>query len=298
MGTEEIADGLGVSVRTVRRYARYLEDHGAPIEADHTEGGYRYTHTRFELHGQWLSEDELIGLVLARRLASAIPDRSQKDEIHRLFSRIYQRSPALAQLDRRISLKNICYYRVEPAIFNSVLHSLYQDCKLQVTYRSVFSPKETERTICPLHLVLYRGNWHLIAWCELRSAVRFFTLSRIRKITVLRDQACPSHRLDHDFHDRLETVHGIFLSKEPIQVTLRFTASLADFVREQVWFPGQTIDSEPDGQIRVTFPVGDYPEIIQEILGYGPEVEVIEPQDLRTIIRERIEAMSARYRPE
>lgn len=297
LSTAEIISTLDISVRSLRRDINWLKDHGAPVEFDREREGYRYTRTNFALQGQWLSEDELIGLVLAKRLATAIPDEARKEEIRRLFDKIYQKTPqAVRLLDRRVSLKNICYYRVRPEVFNTVLHALYLDCKLHFVYRPVFAGGETERTVCPLHLILYRGNWHLAAFCELRQENRLFTLSRMHRPQLLSENPCPSHRLDDDFHEKLETVHGIFLSDHPIMVRLRFSATMAGLAREQVWFPGQTIEEDGEGRPVISFPVGDFPEIVQEILGYGPEVEVLEPAELREMVAGRIAAMARLYR--
>lgn len=295
--TEEMAEKLQISVRTLRRDIEDLKDHGAPVEFDRVQGVYRYTHPNYELQGSWLGEDELIGLVLAKRLAVTIPDGARKEEIQRLFDKIYQKTlPAMRLLDRRVSLKNICYYRVRPEVFDTVLHALYRDRKLHFVYRPVFAGGETERTVCPLHLILYRGNWHLAAFCELRQENRLFALSRMHRPQLLSDAPCPSHRLDDDFHERLETVHGIFLSDHPITVRLRFSPAMAGFAREQVWFPGQAIEEDGKGRLVISFPVGDFPEIVQEILGYGPEVEVLEPAELRETVAGRIAAMARLYR--
>jgi predicted DNA-binding transcriptional regulator YafY len=70
---------------------------------------------------------------------------------------------------------------------------------------------------------------------------------------------------------------------------------MADYVREQVWFPCQTIAEAPAGGLLLTFYVTDYREIVREVLSFGADVEVLEPAPLREIIKEHIRKLSAVY---
>lgn len=295
--TDQITEYCECSKETVRRDIKEMKNKRAPIKSDRSISSYYYTDKDYHLPNEWPNEDELIGLVLAKRLATTIPDGTRKKQLKRLFENIYKKNPhqAVRQLDSRITLKNICYYSVKPDVFNTVLRALYLDRKLHFRYKPVFVGTVSERTVCPLHLILYRGNWHLAAFCELKNENRLFTLSRIHEPEILSHEEIPRWRLDTDIPTHLDAVHGIFLSENPIPVTLRFSPAMAAFVREQVWFPQQKLKDNDDGSLELTFPVGDFPEIIQEILGYGPEVEVLAPDSLREEIKNRVSAMACNY---
>ncbi|MBF0235775.1 MAG: WYL domain-containing protein, partial [Desulfamplus sp.] len=66
-------------------------------------------------------------------------------------------------------------------------------------------------------------------------------------------------------------------------------------IAERRWFIGQKTKSHKDGSLTITFPYKGNKGIVKWILGWGKEVEVISPKELRTNIREYIESMHNIY---
>jgi predicted DNA-binding transcriptional regulator YafY len=58
-------------------------------------------------------------------------------------------------------------------------------------------------------------------------------------------------------------------------------------MREE-WHPKQKSEVLPDGSYVLQVPYSDDRELAMEILKYGPEVEVLEPDTLRARIAERL----------
>ncbi|HLP47123.1 MAG TPA: WYL domain-containing protein, partial [Candidatus Kapabacteria bacterium] len=152
----------------------------------------------------------------------------------------------------------------------------------------------SERIINPLHLILYMGNWHIIAYCEMKKGIRDFALSRIKKIAKL-DATIEEKLKTLNIKENLAESYGIFFEGDQKKVVLKFNDRVADFVREQVWFPFQTIDEIPSGGLLLTFYVTDYREIVREVLSFGADVEVLEPDPLREIIKKNIRELSGIY---
>lgn len=69
------------------------------------------------------------------------------------------------------------------------------------------------------------------------------------------------------------------------QVTLRFSPIKSRWISGQIWHMQQKEKTLKNGSLELTFPVADYAEIMMEILKHGPDVEVIKPQSLRTLIK-------------
>jgi predicted DNA-binding transcriptional regulator YafY len=287
-----------ISRRQAQREIEHMRDFfGAPIGYCRLNRGYHYTEPGFELPASWIGEEEIIALVLAKRLATTIPDPETKRSLNRLVEKIEgQFELTIGELEKKVSLKNVCYYKVAAPIFHEVLFALLQGCQLQITYRSVFKAEESSRRIHPLHLVLYMGNWHLVAFCEAKQDIRLFALSRIQSAETLTDQPVPVRLQGIDIKSRLEKTHGIFFPKKAKRVRLKFSRAFAAFAREQVFYPGQQTKETRDGGLILEFPVADFPEVVREILSFGPEVAVLQPAALRDIVRERIKAMQAVYK--
>jgi predicted DNA-binding transcriptional regulator YafY len=283
-----------------RQAAREIENmrlfFNAPVEYSQEEMGYYYSDQAFEFPSAMISEEELISLIIAKRLSVTIPDQRRKNQLSRFFENLSASFDLdVAALETRISLKNSRYYRVNPEIFDTVLKGLNQGKKLDILYHSVYRKDDTRRIIDPLHMVLYMGNWHIIAYCESKKGIRDFALSRIREVTAL-DQKVEDSLKEINIKEQMDRSYGIFFDGPQSRVVLRFNAAVSDYVGEQEWFPGQSIEEdEESGDLLLTFLVNDFREVGREIMQFGADVEVIEPQALRDIIKEKVKNLVKKY---
>lgn len=271
-----------------RQAAREIENmrifFNAPVEYSSTEKGYYYEDEHFEFPAPMISEEEIISLIIAKRMSVTIPDEHRKKQLNTFFENLSAYFDLdMGKLENRISLKNVRYSQVNPLVFDMVLQGVSKSKKLKISYYSVFNRETSERIINPLHLVLYMGNWHIIAFCETKQGIRDFALSRIRSVTLL-DESIQKEYLGINIKEQMDSAHGIFFDGEKKQVTLRFNRSISDYILEQIWFQGQEIRKEQDGNLLLTFFVTDFREVTREILSFGGDVEVLEPEPLKEII--------------
>jgi predicted DNA-binding transcriptional regulator YafY len=278
-----------------RQAAREIEHmrlfFNAPVEYSVEHRGYYYSDHSFEFPSAMISEEELISLIIAKRLSVTIPDQRRKNRLHTFFENISASFDLdAAELEQKISLKNVRYYRVSPGVFDAVLQGLNREKKLFITYRSVHKKEDSRRTIAPLHLILYMGNWHIIAFCEKKQGLRDFTLSRIKEVEVL-GQSIDEDLKAIDIKGKIDEAYGIFFEGPRRKVVLKFSRRIADFVREQVWFPGQIITENEKGAeegLVLTFHVTDFREVAREVMRFGPDVEVLEPEALAQMIKDNV----------
>lgn len=271
----------------------------APVEYSIEEQGYYYSDRSFEFPAAMVSEEEIISLIIAQRLAVTIPDPRRKSQLHSFFEHLSVSFDLdVAALEKKISLKNIRYYRVNPDVFDAVLQGLNKNRKLFISYRSVHNKENTERTIAPLHLILYMGSWHIIAYCEVKKGIRDFALSRIQTVTLLAEPVADEWRT-LDIKSKIDDAYGIFFEGPKTKVVLKFSEAVKDYVREQVWFPRQELHEDTDSNgivsLLLTFYVTDFREVAGEVLRFGGDVEVLEPQELRAIVQEKIRHAAGLY---
>jgi predicted DNA-binding transcriptional regulator YafY len=292
----DLSDKFEISRRQAAREIEFMRLFlGAPIEYSAEHGGYVYTDDNFQFPNLWVSEEEIVSLVVARRLAAALPDRDLKKKFDLFLRKVGgDLDLDLLRLEEKVSLKNVRYTRVEPAVFSAVLLALVRERQLSITYAPGYSETVAQRTVDPLHLLVYMGNWHLIAWCHERRAVRDFLLSRVRQAALLA-AAVASPVTSEQIKEQIEERYGIFFAGPPRQVALRFTPAGRRLVRDQVWFPGQESEERADGSLLLKFPVADFREVVRDILPFGAEVEVLEPAELRQLLADTIEKMAGVY---
>lgn len=268
---------------------------GAPIEYSPEKNGYLYSDDTFQLPGAWVSEEEVVSLVVARRLAAALPDRGLKNRFDAFLRKVGgDMDLDLLKLEEKVSLKNVRYGRVEPDVFLAVLRALARGRRLAIDYSPASALSPSRREVDPLHLLVYMGNWHLIAWCHQRRAVRDFLLARMQGAAVLAEPLANPVQAE-EIRDKLDQHYGIFFDGPERRVVLHFSPAAARRVRDQVWFPGQKIDERPDGSLRLEFPVADLREVLRDILPFGADVEALAPPELRKMLAAVIAEMAGVY---
>lgn len=297
---KDLADHFEISTRTSQRDVEFMRERlNAPLHFDRTRKGYVYTDNSFELPAQWFSEENVLALALAVRLASTIPDDTIKKSLCRFLDRVLGAFGSadvscLTGIGEKVSVKNIEYSKVDERCFHSVAQALFEKQAVRIDYFSPHTGKSSSRTVQPLHLMHYMGSWYLLAWCAEKRGIRDFALSRIRNIqSVAKPLTLPKWL--PSIKDYTRKHFGTMFGEETIPVCLRFSPTVAAWVSEQIWHPKQEMKQEADGSMLLKFTVADFREVKRRILSYGADVEVLEPKKLREEIRKEINRMKNIY---
>ncbi len=185
-----LAEKFNVSVRTIYRDIKALEQAGVPILTEDGKGytlmdGYRIPPVMF-------SESQANALILAEQLVLKNKDisfiRDYTEAIDKIKAVLRQSEKDKANLlaDRTRFEQNLNRERNSNDIskIQSALTSFYL---INIDYTNEQN-KTTSRTIEPFALVSTTENWLLIAWCRLRKEFRFFRLDRIMKLEILTEK--------------------------------------------------------------------------------------------------------------
>ncbi len=78
-------------------------------------------------------------------------------------------------------------------------------------------------------------------------------------------------------------------------VHLRFSPMVSPNVAEVNWHKTQKVQWDDDGRVHFRATVDGLDEIVWWVLGYGPEVEVLEPAELRSRLVAMGRRMLAQY---
>ncbi|MGH8581884.1 MAG: helix-turn-helix transcriptional regulator [Gammaproteobacteria bacterium] len=296
-----IEEGLECSRATAKRVIdamRLFLD--APIEYDRERNGYYYAPSqhKFELPGLWFKADELLALLTTQRLLHDLQPGLLDDHLAPLRTRIERILQAehlgYSEAGHRIRILGMAARKSDDAHFATVATALLKRKQLWIEYHGRARPETTERYTSPQRLVHYRDNWYLDAWCHLRQALRSFALDRIGKARIENIDAKPISDEELDAH--YAGAYGIFAGPPTHTAVLRFTAERARWVANEQWHPQQQGQFLPDGRYQLSLPYGDPRELIMDILKYGPDVEVMAPDDLRAAVVECLRVAYQRYR--
>jgi predicted DNA-binding transcriptional regulator YafY len=190
----ELADRFSVSVRTIYRDIRALEQGGVPIVTEEGKGyslleGYRLPPIMF-------TETEANALITAEQLVLKNKDASFVREYSGAIGKIkavlrhHDKESANLLAERVLFSHNVENDRTSTQL-SALQLALTRFSLSQIDYYSPDSNETTRRTVEPFALLSTQENWLLVAWCRLRKAYRTFRLDRIRSLTILQEQFEP-----------------------------------------------------------------------------------------------------------
>jgi predicted DNA-binding transcriptional regulator YafY len=135
---------------------------------------------------------------------------------------------------------------------------------------------------------------YLIGWDETRGAIRTFKLERIEAVALTTEtfEAPPEGSIEETFGAAWDIIADL----PAVEVVLRFSPTIAARVRETRWHPSERLEPADDGSLTWRARVSGTLEIRSWILGWGADVEVLAPPELRTEIATIVRAAAAAYR--
>ena len=297
MTAAQLAAELEVSVRTVYRDMESLHEAGIPLYADagHRGGyqlldGYRTRLTGLnaaEAQALFLSglpgpAAELgLGPVLAAaqlKLLAALPP-GLGEQAERVQARFHLDAPGwFGEVDEVPLL---------PAVANAVWRSRV----LQVRYRRWKVPTDVDRRLEPYGLVLKAGRWYLVAG----PGPRTYRVDQMLQLRITDEEfAVPEgFELARYWQGYLAEFRA-FLHRADAVVRLA-PAAVARLSSPAARALAETGIAEADGWIRAVVPMESVEQSCREFLGFGADIEVLEPAGLRERVAEAVRALAALY---
>ncbi len=132
------------------------------------------------------------------------------------------------------------------------------------------------RVVHPHQVVQDSGVWYIIAWCERARAVRHFRAERVLSAELLSEPFDPKPAIKP-----VQQRKDLLDAPAATTATVAFSPRIARWQRER--YPdGQ---ERPDGWYLIQLPVADPRWLARDLLQYGAEAEVLEPEGMREFIR-------------
>ena len=172
------------------------------------------------------------------------------------------------------------YYLVQRAIVRNQ--------SLQAVYVSFHDAGQIRTRLDPYWLLFHERAWYVIGRSSKHSDVRTFKLGRFKELKATGKTFKRPKGLTLEKH--LGNAWRMIRGKKAYEVELKFSPLVGPNVAEVNWHKTQRIRWDDDGAVYFSCTVDGLDEIAWWVLGYGPEVEVLKPADLRR----RIAGMAAR----
>lgn len=291
---QELADRFGVSLRTVYRDVRSLEEAGVPIGA---EAGVGYFLEDYHLPPVMFSNAEASALLFGAKLVDQYTDGSVREAFE---SALYKIKSVLkrGEKDHLDDLAGQVVVQkatgtptpADDALLSTIQAAIVARHRLRLVYQRQYADADTEREIEPIGLLHYGVGWHLIGWCRLRQAYRDFRTDRIQRLTNT-GQPFPAR-------DRLslsEYLGTLRFTEKLTEVWVSFEAQVARFAQVQRYSFGYVDEAVCDDRVRMRF-LTVFPEgLCRWLMMFGNSVTIESPAGLRTVMRTYAQETAAHW---
>jgi predicted DNA-binding transcriptional regulator YafY len=287
-----------ISRRTAFLDRRYLVERlNAPLKFDRSRNGWYYSDPNWILPFLALSERETAALRRSLLAAQEYLSAGDAEPVRLLAERLGSFVPAITSgAHERVRGSIRLRVGVASELLDACQQAVERRHKMQLLYYSPERDAVTERVVRPYDLLYWRGEPHLLAYCELRQAIRQFFLGRIRQWRLLHPEAAFARDPDFDVDKYLSRGLDLRHGAELVTVRVRFSAYQARWIRERQYHPSQEMEELEGGGLVLTLRVAGLEEVRRWILGYGADAEALEPPELRAKIAREIENLAKIYR--
>ncbi|MBS7807827.1 YafY family protein [Variovorax sp. PCZ-1] len=307
MSAPALAQALEVSVRTVLRDVDELSAAGVPIWGDRGRNG------GFQLKPGWstqltgLTEPEAQALSLAGLPSAAtelgLGTAATSARLKMIAALPPEWREQASTVASRLHVDPVDWYRSaeSPQALREVADAVWRNLCIRIRYESWrgVSTREVE----PLGLVLKAGAWYLVARPidkknDKKEALTF------RLLNILSVSATAK---------KFKRPASFDLAQHRVASTQRFEANLYRYQahiiaspRAQTWLANGRVKSvalpardqtenTPEGWVHVILPIESIEQGVRQLLGFGAQVQVIEPTELRSLFLQELANIKSIY---
>ncbi|MEA4992871.1 MAG: YafY family protein [Oscillibacter sp.] len=278
MTARELATHFEVSPRTIYRDVELLSSAGIPIYMTKGKGGGISLLSDFILNKAVLTDGEKSDILSALHAVNAVSPEQTNTAVQKLSSLFGSASADWIEVD----FSGWANADEESSLFRTLKAAIIGKKKAAFYYHG--SEGSTQRTVEPLKLCFKGQSWYLYAFCAARKDYRFFKLRRIKELKLL------------DEHFERTAPAKIFNERKAFQddfVTI--TLKLSEKMAYRVYDEFSQFKTLPSGEFiaQLTMPRGDW--VYQYLATFGEHCEILEPEDIRLQIEDKLQKTLARY---
>jgi predicted DNA-binding transcriptional regulator YafY len=166
--------------------------------------------------------------------------------------------------------------------------------KVFFTYASFIKGIEKPRKVSPLFLKEYRNRWYLISFDSTKTDIITYALDRVQDPMITEDEA--TFPDDFSPSSYFQDTIGITAYKGKTEkIKIKANKIAAKYIASQPFHKSQKHISEGNDESVFELNVLISEELVRVLLGYGGEIEILEPKILRKTIADRVEQMKGIY---
>jgi predicted DNA-binding transcriptional regulator YafY len=286
------SDGTHICNSTIEKDMFAMkEEHDAPIRYSKKEKGYYYEDPEFTMNDIPLTENDMEAIGFAAKTLMQF----KNVELFRQFGSAIDKIADHVSLSQDNDAQS--YIQFEAAVAdggNEFLPPLLKAIKEQnyvaFDYASFVSGELKPRKVIPLLLKQYRNRWYLISFDESKQDYVTYALDRMEDLEVLSERSERPINFNPDVYFK----HSVGITtgyKAPEKVILKVGVIAAKYLDSLPIHPSQKVKEMSADHFIFELNVIITEELIREILSYGGDIKVQQPESLKLEIAKRAERL-------
>ncbi len=289
---QQIADRFGVSLRTIYRDIKTLEEAGVPVIGEAGAGytlmeGYRLPPVQF-------TKEEAMAFLTAEKLVEKFTDSANSKNFQsamykvRAVLRVTEKD-MLEQIDQQIEVVKLKGRTpVEGNYTELILSAIASNKILSIHYFTSSRNENNQRNVEPVGIFYMEHNWYLIAYCLMRKDYRQFRFDRVTDM-LLGDE------FQKRKHPPLkEYIENRFTDNELIRVKIRVEKRAWPYIGSQKYYMGYVEEKMVGEELEMSFLTSSLEGFARWFIMMGDHAHIIEPESLRLRVSALAEAVQKR----
>ncbi|MDU2120965.1 MAG: YafY family protein [Clostridium celatum] len=278
---KELAERFEVSQRTIYRDIETLSTAGIPVYMSKGKGGGISILPEFVLNKAVLTEEEKLEILSSIKAVNAVSFNDS--DIEKVLKKL---NNILGENDTdwmEVDFSNWGNAEREKEIFNSLKSAILSKRIVSFDYMSG-KGENIKREVYPLKLYFKGQSWYMYGYCKIRDDYRFFKLRRIKDLCISKET------FNIKFLKNIMKKDNIYEGKFII-LKMRISSKMAYRVYDEF----ENFQELQDGSfiVEIKYPKGQW--IFNYIYSFGEECEVLEPEEIRKEVKDKIKKMLLNY---
>ena len=286
----KLAREMEVSVKSIWRDLEFMRERmNLPLEYDASRYGYFYTESVSAFPTLQITEGELVALLIAEKALEQYRGTNFEKPLVSALKKMTAQLPDtvsfnIAEWDQTISFRTSAEPILNLDIFDALAKATAARKQIQFNYRKPGQGKPEARIVDPYHLANINSEWFLFAFDHARKDIRTFAPARMSDVTTTgKNFPRPAKfSLEKRLHDSFGVVSG----QGEFNVSIRFDAFGAGYIREKKWHPSQELRERKDGGAELRMKLSSLDEVHRWILSWGGHAKAVAPKELVEKVRE------------
>ena len=291
ISARELADRFEVSVRTIYRDVDAIGMAGIPITSyAGKQGGFKIIDS-FKLDRQLLTMKDMLSILSALKgINATLEDKELDSAIEKITCLIPDdKTNLLEDHMQHISIDILpwSYRRNQQEHIKLIHNSIASNNVIQFQYENN-KGEVRERKVEPMTLIFKGYAWYLFSFCLFRKDYRMFRLSRMKDVLALEEAFVRKNKTHKEYF------RESFNSDKMVDISLKFPNKMRQKIIE--YFGDERVIEKDGDYLIVKLNIQEDEWIYSMILSFGDSVEVLEPQYIRDILKEKSKKMYELYK--